>query len=56
MIADLDRATRSHGNHCGYRYAPKLGAIGQGLVSAAEALGLRQPGSARSSTTRYTNT
>jgi SagB-type dehydrogenase family enzyme len=44
MIADLDRATRAHGDR-GYRYAHfEAGAIGQRLYLAAEALGLRATG------------
>ena len=44
MIADLDRATRAHGDR-GYRYAHfEAGAIGHRLYLAAEALGLRATG------------
>jgi len=44
MIADLDRATRMHGDR-GYRYAHfEAGAIGQRLYIAAEALGLGATG------------
>jgi SagB-type dehydrogenase family enzyme len=44
MIADLDRATRSHGER-GYRYAHfEAGAIGQRLYLAAETLGLGATG------------
>jgi SagB-type dehydrogenase family enzyme len=44
MIADLDRATRAHGDR-GYRYAHfEAGAIGQRLYVAAEALGLGATG------------
>ncbi len=44
MIADLDRATRAHGDR-GYRYAHfESGAIGHVLYLAAEALGLRATG------------
>lgn len=44
MIADLDRATRVHGDR-GYRYAHfEAGAIGQRLYIAAEALGLGATG------------
>jgi SagB-type dehydrogenase family enzyme len=44
MIADLDRATRAHGER-GYRYVHfEAGGIGQRLYLAAEALGLRATG------------
>ncbi len=44
MIADLDRAVRSHGDR-GYRYVYfEAGAIGQRLYLAAEALGLGATG------------
>ena len=44
MIADLDRATRMHGDR-GYRYAHfEAGAIGQRLYIAAESLGLGATG------------
>lgn len=44
MIADLDRATRLHGDR-GYRYAYfEAGAIGQRLYIAAESLSLRATG------------
>jgi SagB-type dehydrogenase family enzyme len=44
MIADLDRATRSHG-HRGYRYAHfEAGAIGHRMYLAAEALGFQATG------------
>lgn len=44
MIADIDRAVRSHGDR-GYRYVHfEVGAIGQRLYIAAEALGLRATG------------
>jgi SagB-type dehydrogenase family enzyme len=44
MIADIDRAVRSHGDR-GYRYVHfEAGAIGQRLYIAAEALGLRATG------------
>jgi SagB-type dehydrogenase family enzyme len=44
MIADLDRATRLHGDR-GYRYAHfEAGAIGQRLYIAAESLGLGATG------------
>ncbi|MBI4873403.1 MAG: SagB/ThcOx family dehydrogenase [Acidobacteria bacterium] len=44
MIADLERATRAHGDR-GYRYAHfEAGAIGHRLYLAAEALGLRGTG------------
>jgi SagB-type dehydrogenase family enzyme len=44
MIADLDRATRTHGDR-GYRYAHfEAGAIGHRLYLAAEALGLGATG------------
>jgi len=44
MIADLDRAVRSHGDR-GYRYVHfEAGAIGQRLYLAAEALGLGATG------------
>ncbi len=44
MVADLDRATGSHGDR-GYRYVHfEAGAIGQRLYLAAEALGLRATG------------
>jgi len=44
MIADLDRATRAHGDR-GYRYAHfEAGAIGHRLYLAAEALGLGATG------------
>ena len=44
MIADIDRATRAHGDR-GYRYVHfEAGAIGQRLYLAAEALGLRATG------------
>jgi nitroreductase len=44
MVADLDRATGSHGDR-GYRYVHlEAGGIGQRLYLAAEALGLRATG------------
>ena len=44
MIADLELATRMHGDR-GYRYAYfEAGAIGQRLYLAAEALGMRATG------------
>ena len=44
MIADIDRAVRSHGDR-GYRYVHfEAGALGQRLYLAAEALGLRATG------------
>jgi SagB-type dehydrogenase family enzyme len=44
MIADLDRAVRSHGDR-GYRYVHfEAGAIGHRLYLAAEALGLGATG------------
>jgi nitroreductase len=44
MIADLDRAARTHGDR-GYRYAHfEAGAIGHRLYLAAEALGLGATG------------
>ena len=44
MIADLELATRMHGDR-GYRYAHfEAGAIGQRTVFAAEAFGLRGTG------------
>ena len=44
MIADIDRAVRSHGDR-GYRYVHfEAGAIGQRLYLAAEALGLNATG------------
>jgi SagB-type dehydrogenase family enzyme len=44
MIADIDRAVRSHGDR-GYRYVHfEAGAIGHGLYLAAEALGLGTTG------------
>ena len=44
MIADMDRAVRSHGDR-GYRYVHfEAGAIGQRLYIAAEALGLSATG------------
>jgi SagB-type dehydrogenase family enzyme len=44
MIADLDRAARSHGDR-GYRYVHfEAGAIGHRLYLAAEALGLGATG------------
>ncbi len=44
MVADLERATRAHGDR-GYRYAHfEAGARGQHLYLAAEALGLRATG------------
>jgi nitroreductase len=44
MIADIDRAVRSHGDR-GYRYVHfEAGAIGQRLYIAAESLGLRATG------------
>jgi SagB-type dehydrogenase family enzyme len=44
MIADLERATREHGER-GYRYAHfEAGAIGQRLYIEAEALGMRGTG------------
>jgi SagB-type dehydrogenase family enzyme len=44
MIADLDRATRAHGDR-GYRYAHfEAGAIGHRLYLAAESLGLGSTG------------
>jgi len=44
MIADIDRAVRSHGDR-GYRYVHfEAGAIGHGLYLAAEALGLGATG------------
>ena len=44
MIADLNRATRAHGDR-GYRYVHfEAGAIGQRLYIAAEALGLNATG------------
>jgi SagB-type dehydrogenase family enzyme len=44
MVADLDRATRSHGDR-GYRYVHfEAGALGQRLYLAAEALGLGATG------------
>ena len=44
MIADIDRAVRSHGDR-GYRYVHfEAGAIGQRLYIAAEAPGLRATG------------
>jgi SagB-type dehydrogenase family enzyme len=44
MIADLERATRAHGDR-GYRYAHfEAGALGHRLYLAAEALGLGSTG------------
>ena len=44
MIADIERAVRSHGER-GYRYVHfEAGAIGQRLYLAAEALGLGATG------------
>jgi SagB-type dehydrogenase family enzyme len=44
MIADIDRATRAHGDR-GYRYVHfEAGAIGQRLYLASEAVGLRATG------------
>jgi SagB-type dehydrogenase family enzyme len=44
MVADLERATRAHGDR-GYRYAHfEAGAIGQRLYIAAESCGLRGTG------------
>jgi SagB-type dehydrogenase family enzyme len=44
MIADIDRAVRSHGER-GYRYVHfEAGAIGQRLYLAAESLGLGATG------------
>ena len=44
MIADLERATREHGER-GYRYAHfEAGAIGQRLYLAAEAMGFHSTG------------
>ena len=44
MVADIDRAARSHGDR-GYRYVHfEAGAMGQRLYLAAEAFGLRATG------------